>query len=154
MAAKKKSAKKPDNGKFTQADLSRLREAMIKHRQRLSGDMASIQEEAMKPTDQDFSVDHMADHGSDNFDQEMNFGLIENVGRTVKEIDRALARIEDGSFGVCGACGVGIPKARLEYLPWARFCVACQTKLESGELFSEEMAGGGDDGSGEEGDEY
>jgi len=155
MPAKKKPAKGDGTGKLSQADVNRLKQQMLQHRGKLSGDMESIKEETLKPGDQDFSVDHMADHGSDNFDQDMNFHLIENVGRTLREIDKALVRIEKGSFGTCGACGCAIPKARLEFLPWVRFCVACQTRVEQGELMVDEgfdgaverTGGGGGGGS-------
>jgi DnaK suppressor protein len=46
--------------------------------------------------------------------------------RTLKEIDRALARCSGGTYGLCEACGEGIPPNRLKAIPWARYCLICQ----------------------------
>ncbi len=122
------------NEKLTKKDLEKIREALLAYRERLSGDLSSIEEEARQAGEQEFSVDHMADHGSDTFFHDFNLGLIENVGRTLQEIDRALVRLEKGTYGKCLLCDQPIPKARLEYLPWAKFCVPCQTKVEKGQV--------------------
>lgn len=139
MPSKKNPAKAgKKSNKLTKKDLEKIREALLAYRDRLSGDLSSIEEEARQAGEQEFSVDHMADHGSDTFFHDFNLGLIENVGRTLAEIDRALARLDRGTYGTCLLCQEPIPKARLEYLPWARFCVPCQTKIEKGEVIWEE----------------
>lgn len=128
------------SNKLGKKDLEKIREALLAYRDRLSGDLSSIEEEARQAGEQEFSVDHMADHGSDTFFHDFNLGLIENVGRTLVEIDRALERLEKGTYGKCLLCKQPIPKARLEYLPWARFCVPCQTKIERGEVIWEDTS--------------
>ncbi len=146
MPSRKKPGKAgKSSSKLTKKDLEKIREALLAYRDRLSGDLSSIEEEARQAGEQEFSVDHMADHGSDTFFHDFNLGLIENVGRTLVEIDRALARLDHGTYGKCLLCKEPIPKARLEYLPWARFCVPCQTKIEKGEVLWEE--GGDEEGS-------
>jgi len=118
-----------------------------------------MRDEALRASEQDASVDHLADQGTDNYDQGFMLGLIENEEETIKLIQEAIDRIEgvgDWAFGCCPLCEeeleeakrhksparVGkktvkkakpgdaidkwIPKARLEYLPWARYCVRHQ----------------------------
>jgi RNA polymerase-binding transcription factor DksA len=93
-----------------------------------------MEEEALKASDQDFSVDHMADHGSDNFEQDFTLALVESERRELFEIDRAILRIEHGTYGVCEGTGDLIPRPRLEAIPWARYSVEYQRKLEAGEV--------------------
>ncbi|HTX13792.1 MAG TPA: TraR/DksA C4-type zinc finger protein [Candidatus Baltobacteraceae bacterium] len=60
-----------------------------------------------------------------NYSKDWAAGALERARRTLSEVDAALARIKAGDYGVCGACHITIPKARLEALPWARLCVPC-----------------------------
>lgn len=66
---------------------------------------------------------HMADVGSDQYEQEAMLGLVESERRFLREIDEALHRIEDGTFGVCTETGKPIGKARLDIQPWAKYCI-------------------------------
>jgi DnaK suppressor protein len=65
--------------------------------------------------------------GTANVDREIDLYLSAQARATVAEIDRALAKIEDGTYGVCERCGQAIPEARLEALPYAALCVACKS---------------------------
>ena len=147
MAEKKKRNAKSSRKrkKLTKKDLQRFKEALIRYRNRLTGDIESIQEEALQPGEQDVSLDHLADHGSETFDYDFNLGLIENVGKTILEIDKALKKIEKGTYGICSGCRKPIPVPRLEFLPWARFCVDCQKKVENGELVVDPLEDDGPD---------
>jgi RNA polymerase-binding transcription factor DksA len=87
---------------------------------------------------------HMADAGSDNFEQEFALDLMDSEKKMLKEINDALARINEGVFGVCEGNGESISKARLNAIPWARYCVACAELKEKGHQF-----GGGAEESGE-----
>lgn len=73
---------------------------------------------------------HMADSGTDNFDRDFALSLLSSDQDAVYEIEEALKRIEKGTYGVCELSGKAIPKARLEAIPWARFTVKTQAKLE------------------------
>ena len=66
---------------------------------------------------------HMADVGSDNYDQEFTLGLMQSERRILVQIDEALQRIEDGFYGVCEATAQPIQRARLEAQPWAKHCI-------------------------------
>jgi DnaK suppressor protein len=61
----------------------------------------------------------------ENVSRDMIAATLERERRTLNEIESALARIKEGEYGVCSSCGVAIPQARLEALPWARVCVKC-----------------------------
>jgi RNA polymerase-binding transcription factor DksA len=74
---------------------------------------------------------HMADIGSDNFEQEFTLSLMENEEGTLDSIENALERIASGTFGSCEECGVKIPKARLNAIPYAPLCVKCAQHQEN-----------------------
>lgn len=139
--------------KPTKAELNKYKSLLEKQLSTLKGDVGSMRDEALRASDQDASVDHLADQGTDNYDQGFMLGLIENEEETIKLIEEALDRIDDNGdwpFGVCPMCQEEIdlqkkhkaaakkpkasskplepwiPKARLEYLPWARYCVRHQ----------------------------
>jgi RNA polymerase-binding protein DksA len=135
---KKGDARKPAFGK---ADLDHFRQLLLARRRRILGTVQGMEEEALKASDQDFSVDHMADHGSDNFEQDFTLALVESERRELFEIDRALLRIEHGTYGICEGTGDPIPRPRLEAIPWARYSVEYQRKLEAGEVEEEGEAG-------------
>jgi RNA polymerase-binding protein DksA len=65
---------------------------------------------------------HPADTATETVDREIDYTLEENSGNVLREIDAALQRIEDGTFGVCTTCGKAIELERLEYLPWTTQC--------------------------------
>jgi DnaK suppressor protein len=74
---------------------------------------------------------HLADLGTDAFEQEVTMSLLENETQTMAEIAGALTRIEDGTYGHCERCGRDIPTERLNVLPYVRYCVPCARELEA-----------------------
>ena len=74
---------------------------------------------------------HQADAGSDSYDRDFALNLLSQEQDALYEIDEALKRIEDGTYGMCEISGEKIPQARLEAMPFARCTVACQTQLEN-----------------------
>jgi RNA polymerase-binding protein DksA len=75
---------------------------------------------------------HMADLGTDNYEQEFALGLMDSERKLLREIDNALVRIEKKTYGICQATGKPISRARLEAQPWARYCVEYARMLEQG----------------------
>jgi RNA polymerase-binding transcription factor DksA len=73
---------------------------------------------------------HPADLGTETFDRERDLSLLEQVIAELDDVEHALRRIDDGSYGTCEACGQPIDAARLEALPAARFCVKDQSAAE------------------------
>lgn len=125
---------KPKSG-LTSAELKAFR-AILLHRQRiLRGDVGTMESESLKKN-QDGVGDtssvplHLADLGSDAFEQEMTLGIMETESDELEEIEEALSRIQDRSFGLCENCSKAIPKARLKAIPYARYCIPCKKKEE------------------------
>jgi RNA polymerase-binding protein DksA len=117
-------------------ELDFYKKMLLRKRSLLSGNMDSLQDQALRHSRQEATGDlsnmpiHMADLGSDNFEQEFTLGLIENEEEMLRDIDAALERLDDGTFGVCESCNKLIPKTRLKAVPHARCCVECQRKEE------------------------
>jgi RNA polymerase-binding protein DksA len=79
-----------------------------------------------------FQDNHLGDIATATFDREMASTLEDNSNHVLAEIDAALQRIEDGSFGLCERCGNPIDVERLEALPWATLCIEDKRKQERG----------------------
>jgi DnaK suppressor protein len=73
----------------------------------------------------------MADLGSDTFEQDNTLRLMDNEELVLEQIEQALERIEEGSYGTCVDCGSRIPKMRLNVIPYTPLCVKCASNLES-----------------------
>jgi RNA polymerase-binding protein DksA len=73
---------------------------------------------------------HLADTATETYDRELDYSLEENSENVLAEIDAALKRIEDGTYGICTNCGTQIPAERLEARPWATLCISCKRELE------------------------
>jgi DnaK suppressor protein len=73
---------------------------------------------------------HMADDATDAFDQAVDVALKRKVETSLGEVERALVKFGDGTYGICEACGARIDRARLEALPYARCCLDCQARHE------------------------
>jgi RNA polymerase-binding transcription factor len=108
----------------------RWRDLLISLRHRLLAEGSHLEEEGLKALEQEVSVDHMADFGSDSSEQETTLQLIESNSLSMRDVDDALKRIDIGSYGLCEDCEQLIPTARLSVLPHARFCISCQSKRE------------------------
>lgn len=117
-------------------DLEMFRQMLLAKRQELVGTVSTMENEALRKTRSDASGDlsmmpiHMADIGTDNYEQEFTLGLIANEREMVKEIDEALQRIENGTYGICEATHKPITKARLHAKPWARYCLEYKQSQE------------------------
>jgi DnaK suppressor protein len=117
-------------------DLKAFKEQLLRLRARLRGDVSQMAEAALNKNRTEANGNlsrmpiHMADIGSDNFEQEFTLSLMANEGDTLAKIEAALERLEEGSYGLCEECGVKIPKARLEAIPYATLCVKCAAQAE------------------------
>jgi RNA polymerase-binding transcription factor DksA len=121
---------------MTQAELESYRQQLQALRSRLRGDVSHLTSEALRETGGERSGSlsntpiHMADLGTDNFEQEFTLGLIQNEEQALDEIAAALDRLAQGTFGRCEECHKDIPRARLQALPYTRHCVECARKLQ------------------------
>ena len=75
---------------------------------------------------------HMADMGTDNYEQEFTLGLVEKDRGLLREINSALTKIQNGTFGICEGTGKPISKPRLEAQPWARYSIEFARQRERG----------------------
>jgi RNA polymerase-binding transcription factor DksA len=96
--------------------------------ERLRNQMSGLAKESQAEMEH-YSL-HMGDSGTDNFDRDFALSLLSSDQDAVYEIEEALKRIERGSYGVCEDSGEKIPKARLDAIPWTRFTVEAQARLE------------------------
>jgi RNA polymerase-binding protein DksA len=72
---------------------------------------------------------HLGDTATATYDRELDEGLAEGAQQTLAEIDAALKRIDDGTYGVCEVCGKPIGEERLRAIPWTRYCIDDQRRL-------------------------
>ena len=91
--------------------------ALIRTRSEAAGDLSSM------PI-------HMADIGSDNYEQEFSLNLLETEQATLAEINSALARISRGEYGACVECGQRIKKTRLNAIPYTHYCIDCASERD------------------------
>ena len=120
-------------------ELDDFRNTLQGLRSRLRGDLNQMTDEALHWDNAGGTGNlsnvplHMADLGTDNYDQEFTLGLIENEQGTLEQINEALGRMEKGTYGQCVECDEPISKPRLQAIPYARHCIRCARKLEGGE---------------------
>jgi RNA polymerase-binding transcription factor DksA len=116
------------------ADRDTFQQQLLNLRERLKGDVSHLKSEALGETGSGSNLSqmpiHMADLGSDNFEQENTLNLLASEQQTLAEIGEALDRVRQGTFGACEECGEEILRARLQELPYTRYCVACARKVE------------------------
>ena len=119
------------------AEMKPFKAALEAMRSRLRGDVSTMADAALRKTRSEASGDlssmpiHMADIGSDAFEQEFTLSLMATEEETLDLVEQALARIRDRSYGVCEECEGVIAKKRLEAIPFAPLCIRCAEKLES-----------------------
>ena len=117
------------------SEMKEFKHMLLGLRARLRGDVSALADAAPRTTRSEASGDlssmpiHMADVGSDAFEQEFTLSLMEHDGSALEQIEAALVRIEDGNYGVCVECEGKIPKARLQVLPHTPHCVKCAEKV-------------------------
>ena len=105
-------------------------EQLLALRARLRGDVSQMTDNGLMQAKTTSMPNHMAELGSGNFDQELTLSLLGGERNALAQIEAAIKRIEDGSYGRCEECGRKIPKTRLEAIPYAAQCVRCASEEE------------------------
>lgn len=147
-AGKKKSPAKTSGGKksarsgklkspLKKKQLNEFRDLLLEKRRSLIGDMVGMTGgggRSMQESSGDLSnmPTHPADIGSDNFEHEFTLGLLESERKMLDEINEALQRIEDGTFGICMGTGEPIGLPRLKARPWCKYSIEYQRLIEKG----------------------
>jgi RNA polymerase-binding protein DksA len=116
-------------------DTDRFREALLQERARVLAAIENLHDEnpgtISDETGEDAVYDnHLADTATVTYDRELDYTLEENSEHVLADIDEALARIDQGTFGMCTTCGKPIAPERLEARPWATLCIGCQRQRE------------------------
>src|SRR4051812_39254665 len=112
--------------------LENYQKKLLARREELVKSIARTEEEG-RAADDDPTVD-LADKAANSYTKEFLFGQNNTDRSTLQLIDRALARIKNNTYGVCEVCESELQQKRLEAVPWARHCTACQEKHEQGLL--------------------
>lgn len=138
-AAKKTAAKKPVvKSKMNARDKKYFQNLLLTLRERITGDIHFLSGDNLRMSARDSAGDlssysiHMADQGTDNFDREFALNLMSSEQDVLYEIDEALRRIDEGTYGLCEMTGEPIEKERLKVLPYARLSVRAQSEIEKG----------------------
>ena len=126
--------RKPIKTKLKKKDLDHYRGLLLDRRRELVGDLCAMEQQALQSAASNVShmPIHMADIGTDTYDQDFMLGLAESERQRLREIDAALMRIEDRTYGVCQMTEKAIPKARLNAKPWARYTIEAAREIERG----------------------
>lgn len=118
-------------------ELREFKKLLLEKRAELAGDVDHLTNQVSgrgsdESNSQSAAPIHMADIGSDNWEQEFTLGLIDNERTLLREIDEALARIDDRTYGICLATHKPIGRARLLAKPWAKYCIDYARAREEG----------------------
>ncbi len=122
--------------KLNKKELGEYKKLINKRKDEIFDSLNRVSQDTLKKSQKDASGDisgysyHMADVATDNYDREFSLGLASNERKFLYELDDALKRIEDGSFGICEECKSVLTKVRLKAIPYARLCLDCQQKRE------------------------
>ena len=116
------------------ADMQLYQDRLLALRARLRGDVSAMADAALRNSgmegDNSSMPIHMAELGSENFEQEFTLSLVATEEDTLQQIDAALERISAGTYGMCVECEGTIPKTRLNAIPFTPVCIKCAEKLE------------------------
>lgn len=121
-----------------QKDTEQFRELLLSLQARLRGDVQTLTTSALDSSADSKSPTHMAELGTETYEQDFSLRVVESEQEVLKEIRVALKKIENGTYGICEGCSdqgrppskCWIPKTRLKVIPHARFCVSCAESLE------------------------
>jgi len=128
--------KEPKLLKLAKDDVLKYRKLLLDLRDHLIDGVNFLATDNLKRSSREASGElsgyslHMADAGTDNFDREFALSLVSNEQEALYEIEEALKRLEQGTYGLCGMCEKPIRRERLMAVPFARLCVNCQSEVE------------------------
>jgi len=126
----------PSMRAMKKTEMKVYKERLLLMRSRLMGDVHAMADAALNKTRSESTGDlssmpiHMADIGSENFEQEFTLSLMQTEEGTLEHIEAALERIEEVQYGNCEECGKLIPKTRLNAIPYTPVCIKCAEELE------------------------
>jgi RNA polymerase-binding transcription factor DksA len=121
---------------YSPEELAQFRMSLLERRTELSRTHQGLADSACRPPAQAAGAlsslpSQFGEMASETYEQELSIEFLAKLQGELQQIQDALERIEGRSFGICEDCGGAIPLVRLEALPTARFCVACQSRTET-----------------------
>jgi len=122
----------------TSIDTDGFREALLEERKRVEHALATLRDQHPGSLDEEVEEivatndNHLAETATATLGREIDYTLGENSGQVLFDIDAALKRIDDGTYGTCVGCGSEIPLGRLEAHPTAALCIDCKRRAEGG----------------------
>ncbi len=120
---------------LSKQQLKQFRQLLITERAKVAGEIKAIaQETAKSPRDASGDLSaytiHLADMAADTYEREMSMSIVSSEQEVLYQIDDALKRMDDGSYGICQECNTPITLSRLKAVPYASMCIACQRVKE------------------------
>jgi RNA polymerase-binding protein DksA len=121
--------------RLSKSQLKHYRQLLITERAKFAGEIRSIAQETSK-SPREASGDlsaytvHMADMAADTYERELSMNIVSSEQEILYQIDDALKRLDDGTFGTCQQCGAEITVSRLRAVPYASLCITCQRAKE------------------------
>lgn len=122
--------------KLNKKTLEQYKKLLLKRKEEINSEIEHISSDTLKKSQKEASGDisgytyHMADVATDNYDREFSLSLAGNERSILLEIDSALQKIKEGSFGFCEECNKAISQTRLKAVPYAKLCIKCQEARE------------------------
>ena len=124
-------------------EMNAFRHQLLKLKRQLRGDVDTLAQEAFHETDgkamdnlSNIPVEDRPELGSADYCEQVTIGLLENASARLQEINSALERIDEGTFGSCDECGQEISRNRLQTIPFARQCIKCADEAQQGNAAS------------------
>jgi len=122
--------------KYTKTELKKLRDKLVKEKARILEELIRLKGSSLHKSIKDASGDlsgytfHMADMATDLYDREFSLELAEGERKRLFDLDDAIKRVDEGTYGKCDECGILITKQRLKVVPQAQYCIKCQKEKE------------------------
>jgi DnaK suppressor protein len=124
---------------MTSIEIAEFQVLLEEERQRIAGAIAYLHEDNPRSLEDELGElagrgadNHLGDMASITFDRELDEGLEEGAQQTLEQINRAIARLDDGTYGICERCGHAIAEERLRARPWATLCIDDQRLADRG----------------------
>lgn len=117
-------------------EMKKFKKLLLAAKENLEAEVGQLQRDNLNRSQREFSGDlsgysyHMADVGTDTFEREMELKIASEGSDRMKEIEDALKRMKDKTYGKCEVCGENIAKKRLTAVPYARMCIQCKSEQE------------------------
>jgi RNA polymerase-binding protein DksA len=129
----------PDNEQTGTLDLDAIRKQLLDLKSQLERDLDTKEQQVAEDGDdlvpeRGGVSNHMADEANETSEQETMLGLQRSAERQLDQVNVALARMNDGTYGTCANCGKQINPARLEAHPSSTLCIDCQQRADNGRL--------------------